>query len=115
MFTADRAHQIQVCTPYVTSESVGLTPLQDQLPQGATLVPIIVASDKTPVTRHMGGLEMHPILLLSATFNQMLGCKPRRMHGDAWPSYLWSTSKFILISKPSYLLAFSTHVWTQCL
>ncbi|KAG1870011.1 hypothetical protein F4604DRAFT_1881348 [Suillus subluteus] len=37
--------------------------IQDQLPEGATIVPIIAASDKTPVTRHTGGLEMHPLFL----------------------------------------------------
>ncbi|KAG1812753.1 hypothetical protein EV424DRAFT_1473538 [Suillus variegatus] len=36
---------------------------QDQLPEGATIVPIIAASDKTPVTRQTGGLEMHPLFL----------------------------------------------------
>ncbi|KAG2339690.1 hypothetical protein BDR05DRAFT_977659 [Suillus weaverae] len=37
--------------------------IQNQLPEGATIVPIIAASDKTPVTRHTGGLEMHPLFL----------------------------------------------------
>ncbi|KAG2338448.1 hypothetical protein BDR05DRAFT_1004259 [Suillus weaverae] len=37
--------------------------IQNQLPEGATIVPIIAASDKTPVTRHMGGLEMHSLFL----------------------------------------------------
>ncbi|KAI6144394.1 hypothetical protein BKA82DRAFT_29322 [Pisolithus tinctorius] len=37
--------------------------IQVQLPQGATIVPIIIASDKTPVTRHTGGLEMHPVFI----------------------------------------------------
>ncbi|KAI6155715.1 hypothetical protein BKA82DRAFT_4326774 [Pisolithus tinctorius] len=37
--------------------------IQVQLPQGATIVPIIITSDKTPVTRHTGGLEMHPVFI----------------------------------------------------
>ncbi|KAG0706602.1 hypothetical protein DFH29DRAFT_980278 [Suillus ampliporus] len=37
--------------------------MQDQLPPGATIVPIIMASDKTPVTRHTGRLEMHSLFL----------------------------------------------------
>ena len=36
---------------------------QDHLPLGATMVPIILASDKTPVTHHTGGLQMHPVFL----------------------------------------------------
>ncbi|KAG1874853.1 hypothetical protein F4604DRAFT_1880763 [Suillus subluteus] len=35
--------------------------IQDQLPPGATIVLIVLASDKTPVTRQSGGLKMHPI------------------------------------------------------
>ncbi|KAG2353017.1 hypothetical protein BDR07DRAFT_1383624 [Suillus spraguei] len=37
--------------------------IQDQLPEGATIVPMIIASDKTPVTWHTEGLEMHPIFV----------------------------------------------------
>ena len=40
-----------------------LTFFQDQLPEGATIIPIIIASDKTPVTRHSGNLEMHPVFI----------------------------------------------------
>ncbi|KAH7919080.1 hypothetical protein BV22DRAFT_1108185 [Leucogyrophana mollusca] len=37
--------------------------IQNALPEGATIVPIIAASDKTPVTRHTGNLELHPIFI----------------------------------------------------
>ncbi|KAG2346736.1 hypothetical protein BDR05DRAFT_997143 [Suillus weaverae] len=37
--------------------------IQDHLPLGATQVPIILGSDKTPVTRLAGGIEMHPVFL----------------------------------------------------
>ncbi|KAH7921465.1 hypothetical protein BV22DRAFT_1107182 [Leucogyrophana mollusca] len=37
--------------------------IQNLLPEGATIVPIIAASDKTPVTRHTGDLEMHPLFI----------------------------------------------------
>ncbi|KAG0702298.1 hypothetical protein DFH29DRAFT_999403 [Suillus ampliporus] len=37
--------------------------IQDHLPMGATQVPIILGSDKTPVTRTTGGLEMHPVFI----------------------------------------------------
>ncbi|KAG1813400.1 hypothetical protein EV424DRAFT_1565654 [Suillus variegatus] len=37
--------------------------IQDHLPVGATQVPIILGSDKTPVTRVTGGLEMHPVFI----------------------------------------------------
>ncbi|KAI6030783.1 hypothetical protein F5J12DRAFT_888594 [Pisolithus orientalis] len=38
--------------------------IQVQLPQGATIIPIIIASDKTLVMRHTGGLEMHPVFIM---------------------------------------------------
>ncbi|KAG1800875.1 uncharacterized protein HD556DRAFT_1304861 [Suillus plorans] len=37
--------------------------IQDYLPVGATQVPIILGSNKTPVTRITGGLEMHPLFI----------------------------------------------------
>ena len=37
--------------------------IQIQLPKGATIIPIIIASDKTLVMRHTGGLEMHPVFM----------------------------------------------------
>ncbi|KAG1908813.1 uncharacterized protein F5891DRAFT_1206313 [Suillus fuscotomentosus] len=37
--------------------------IQDHLPMGTTQVPIILGSDKTPVTRVTGGLEMHPVFI----------------------------------------------------
>ncbi|KAG1838714.1 hypothetical protein DFJ58DRAFT_733659 [Suillus subalutaceus] len=37
--------------------------IQDCLPLGATQVPIILGSDRTPVMRTTGGLEMHPIFI----------------------------------------------------
>ncbi|KAG2357121.1 hypothetical protein BDR07DRAFT_1453197 [Suillus spraguei] len=37
--------------------------IQDHFPVGATQVPIILRSDKMPVTRTTGGLEMHPLFI----------------------------------------------------
>ncbi|KAF9219017.1 hypothetical protein BS17DRAFT_804598 [Gyrodon lividus] len=45
-FTGDWAHHIQ-----------------DQLIEGSTIIPIIIGLDKTPVTKHTGGLEMHPVFI----------------------------------------------------
>ncbi|KIJ06771.1 hypothetical protein PAXINDRAFT_91492 [Paxillus involutus ATCC 200175] len=52
-FTGDRAHHIQVDQLFT----------HDQLIEGATIIPIIIGSDKTPVTKHTGGLEMHPVFV----------------------------------------------------
>ena len=37
---------------------------QNHLPPGTTIIPIILTSDKTPVTRQTGGLEMHLVFML---------------------------------------------------
>ncbi|KAF8833196.1 hypothetical protein BDN67DRAFT_1017843, partial [Paxillus ammoniavirescens] len=37
--------------------------IQDKLPMGATIMPIITTSNKTPITQHTGGLEMHPLFI----------------------------------------------------
>ncbi|KAG0698343.1 hypothetical protein DFH29DRAFT_983932 [Suillus ampliporus] len=46
---------------FLTSERAFF--IQNQLQEGVTIVPIILASDKTPVTQQSGCLEMHPIFL----------------------------------------------------
>ncbi|KAG1784681.1 uncharacterized protein HD556DRAFT_1435370 [Suillus plorans] len=40
--------------------------IQDYLPLGTTQVPIILGSDKTPVTRLAGGIKMHPVFVTIA-------------------------------------------------
>ncbi|KAG1897870.1 uncharacterized protein F5891DRAFT_1129793 [Suillus fuscotomentosus] len=65
--------------------------IQDQLPKGATIVPIIIASDKTPVTRHTGGLEMHPIFVSIANIQSDV-----RMRAT---SHAWRCVSFMPIPK----------------
>ncbi|KAG1845377.1 hypothetical protein C8R48DRAFT_617186 [Suillus tomentosus] len=77
-FTARQASEIQV-------------KFYDQLPKGATIVPIIIASDKTPVTRHTGGLEMHPIFVSIANIQSDV-----RMRAT---SHAWRCVGFMPIPK----------------
>ncbi|KAI5993923.1 hypothetical protein EDD15DRAFT_2166736 [Pisolithus albus] len=55
--------------------------IKDALPEGATIVPIIAASDKMPVTRHTGNLEMHPLFLTIGNINSDI-CMKAMVH--AW-------------------------------
>ena len=66
-FTGMRAFAIQVshlqlCIRIYFANILSITS-QAQLPVGSTIILIILASDKTPVTRQTGGLEMHPLFL----------------------------------------------------
>ncbi|KAG2146426.1 uncharacterized protein EDB93DRAFT_1240884 [Suillus bovinus] len=63
----------------------------NNLPEGATMVPIILASDKTPVTRMSGGLEMHPVFLTIANIQSEV-----RMKATA---HAWRCVAFIPIPK----------------
>ncbi|KAG2113016.1 uncharacterized protein F5147DRAFT_744309 [Suillus discolor] len=65
--------------------------IQNNLPEGATMVPIILASDKTPVTRMSGGLEMHPVFLTIANIQSEV-----RMKATA---HAWRCVAFIPIPK----------------
>ncbi|KAG0701411.1 hypothetical protein DFH29DRAFT_1000269 [Suillus ampliporus] len=65
--------------------------IQNQLPEGATIVPIILASDKTPVTRQSGGLEMHPIFIT-------IGNIQSKVHMKA-TAHAWCYVAFIPIPK----------------
>ncbi|KIK73204.1 hypothetical protein PAXRUDRAFT_21117 [Paxillus rubicundulus Ve08.2h10] len=86
------------------------TRIQDSLPNGATLVPIIAASDKTPVTRQTGGLEMHPLFLTVANINSDV-----RMKATA---HTWRCVAFISIPKfeihPDYQTILQSRVWHNC-
>ena len=64
---------------------------QDQLPAGTTIVPIIAASDKTPVTRHTGGLEMHPLFITIGNINSNIRMKAT--------SHAWQCVAFIPMPK----------------
>ena len=64
---------------------------QDCLSNGATIVPILTASDKTPVTRMTGGLEMHPLFVSIANIPGHI-----RM---AASSYAWRCVAFMPIPK----------------
>ncbi|KAH7909168.1 hypothetical protein BJ138DRAFT_1200335 [Hygrophoropsis aurantiaca] len=85
--------------------------LQSQLPEGATIVPIIAASDKTPVTRHTGGLEMHPLFLTIGNINSDV-----RMKATA---HAWSCVAFMPIPKfdthGDYQSILSARVWHKCM
>lgn len=41
--------------------------LQDDLPQGATLVPFLLASDKTMLSQHIGDKDGYPVYINVAT------------------------------------------------
>ncbi|KAG1853181.1 hypothetical protein DFJ58DRAFT_716523 [Suillus subalutaceus] len=65
--------------------------IQNDLPEGATMVPIILASDKTPCNQDVGGLEMHPVFLTIANIQSEV-----RMNATA---HAWRCVAFIPIPK----------------
>ncbi|KAG0701882.1 hypothetical protein DFH29DRAFT_982526 [Suillus ampliporus] len=75
--------------------------IQDQLPPGTTIVPIVLASDKTPVTRQSGGLKMHPIHLDEAT------------------AHAWSCIAYMpilqFVCHPDFCSLLQARVWHQCI
>ncbi|KAI6009745.1 hypothetical protein PISMIDRAFT_117447 [Pisolithus microcarpus 441] len=84
--------------------------IQDTLPEGATLVPIITASDKMPVTRHTGSLEMHPLFL-------MIGNIDSDAHMKA-TVYAWHCVAFMPTIKfdvhPDYQTILQARLWHRC-
>ncbi|KAG2124381.1 hypothetical protein DEU56DRAFT_873315 [Suillus clintonianus] len=97
-FTANRAFAIQVW-------------LFNNLPEGATIIPIILASDKTPVTRMSGGLEMHPVFLTIGNIQSEV-----RMKATA---HAWSCVAFIPIPKfdvhGDFQTLLHTHLFHKCM
>ncbi|KIJ64110.1 hypothetical protein HYDPIDRAFT_91168 [Hydnomerulius pinastri MD-312] len=89
----------------------GFSYLCDALPEGATLVPIILASDKTPVTSHSGGLEMHPLFVTIANIHSDV-----RMKATA---HAWSCIAFMPIptfeAHDEYQTILQARVWHRCM
>lgn len=85
-------------------------PSQNSLPHGATLIPIIAASDKTPVTRQTGGLEMHPLFLTIGNIDSDV-----RMKATA---HAWRCVAFMPIVKfethPDYQTILQSRLWHRC-
>ncbi|KAG9310720.1 hypothetical protein JVU11DRAFT_9321 [Chiua virens] len=84
--------------------------IQSSLPAGATIVPIIAASDKTPVTRQTGGLEMHPLFITIGNIDSDVRMKAT--------SHAWRCVAFMPIPKfnthPDYQTILQSRVWHKC-
>ncbi|KAF8126369.1 hypothetical protein EV363DRAFT_1453089 [Boletus edulis] len=85
--------------------------IQDSLPIGATMVPIILASDKTPVTRHTGSLEMHPLFLTIGNIRSDL-----RMKATA---HAWSCVAYMpmvrFVTHSDYSGVLQARLWHRCM
>ncbi|KAI5983005.1 hypothetical protein F5J12DRAFT_787988 [Pisolithus orientalis] len=84
--------------------------IQDTLPDGTTLVPVIAASDKTPVTRYMGGLEMHPLFLTIANIDANVCIKAT--------AHAWQCVAFVPVVKfevhSDYQMILQSRLWHKC-
>ncbi|KAG1824679.1 uncharacterized protein BJ212DRAFT_1566371 [Suillus subaureus] len=85
--------------------------IQSQLPTGASIVPIILASDKTPVTRHTGSLEMHPTFLTIGNIHSEIRMKAT--------SHTWACITYI--PTPEYIMnhdfsgVLEARLWHRCM
>ncbi|KAG1738115.1 uncharacterized protein EDB91DRAFT_1237796 [Suillus paluster] len=85
--------------------------IQDQLPEGATIVPIIAASDKTPVTRQTGSIEMHPLFLTIGNIQADVRMKAT-LHAWRCTAFM-PTPTFIVGSEFQSLLW--ARLWHKCM
>ncbi|KAH7913503.1 hypothetical protein BJ138DRAFT_1220593 [Hygrophoropsis aurantiaca] len=85
--------------------------ITDQLPTGATIVPIILASDKTPVTRHAGNLEMHPLFLTIGNIQSDIRMKAT--------THAWSCIAYMPIAQfvahSDYTSLLQARLWHRCM
>ncbi|KAG1741973.1 hypothetical protein EDB19DRAFT_1895005 [Suillus lakei] len=86
--------------------------IQDQLPEGATIVPMIIASDKTPVTRHTGGLEMHPIFV---TIGNIQSDLQMRATCHAWRCVTYMPIPKFVDIHPDYQTILSQWLFHKCM
>ncbi|KAG1884610.1 hypothetical protein F4604DRAFT_1878654 [Suillus subluteus] len=85
--------------------------IQNQLPEGATIVLIIAASDKTPVTKHTGGLEMHPLFL---TIGNIQGDVRMKATSHAWRCTVFMPILTFIINSDFQTLLRS-RLWHKCM
>ncbi|KIO06619.1 hypothetical protein M404DRAFT_138348 [Pisolithus tinctorius Marx 270] len=84
--------------------------IQDQLPEGATIIPVVLASDKAPVTRMTGDIKMHPLFLTIANINSEVRMK---VTSHAWSCIAYTPSpEFIAHSEFRSVL--EARVWHRC-
>ncbi|KAG1718386.1 hypothetical protein EDD22DRAFT_983580 [Suillus occidentalis] len=84
--------------------------IQDHLPVGATQVPIILGSDKTPVTRTTGGLEMHPLFITIGNLDSDVRSKATLR--------AWRCVAYMPVAKfrvhPDYQGILQARLWHKC-
>ncbi|KAG2086941.1 hypothetical protein BD769DRAFT_1632499 [Suillus cothurnatus] len=84
--------------------------IQDYLPVGATQVPIILGSDKTPVTRTTGGLEMHPLFISIGNIDSEVRSKATLR--------AWRCIAYMPVAKfrvhPDYQTILQARLWHKC-
>ncbi|KAG2030394.1 hypothetical protein BDR03DRAFT_936669 [Suillus americanus] len=85
--------------------------IQNQLPKGATIIPIIAASDKTPVTKHTGGLEMYPLFL---SIRNIQGDVRMKVTSHAWRCTAFMPIPTFIINSDFQTLLRS-HLWHKCM
>ncbi|KAG1720172.1 hypothetical protein EDB19DRAFT_1965769 [Suillus lakei] len=85
--------------------------IQDHLPVGATQVPIILGSDKTPVTRVTGGLEMHLVFITIGNIDSEVRSKATLR--------AWRCVAYMPIIKfkvhPDYQTILQARLWHKCM
>ena len=80
--------------------------------RGGTMLGVICASDKTPLTMGTGNREMHPVLLSLANIEPGV-CMKATYHSFVLAAYL-PIPKFINVSVPVQV-ALAAHVYHSCL
>ncbi|KAI9573841.1 hypothetical protein HD554DRAFT_2034992 [Boletus coccyginus] len=85
--------------------------IQSSLPMGATIVSIIATSDKTPVMRQTGGLEMHPLLITIGNIDSDVHMK--------MTSHTWQCVTFMPVTKfnthSDYQTILQLYIWYKCI
>ncbi|KAG2049099.1 hypothetical protein BDR06DRAFT_1012491 [Suillus hirtellus] len=85
--------------------------IQDHLPLGATQVPIILGSDKTPVTQLAGGIEMHPVFVTIGNIDSEV-CSKATLRAWCCIAYI-PVIKFCI--HTDYQSILQARLWHKCL
>ena len=108
---SQEATRIQVSQLWSFVSPLGSSYHQGKLPVWATIIPIVLASDKTPISRQTGNLEIHPLFL---TIRDI--CSDLHMKAT---THAWSCVAYMpiaqFVANSNYTSVLQVRLWHQCM
>ncbi|KAI6105041.1 hypothetical protein EDD16DRAFT_1524393 [Pisolithus croceorrhizus] len=95
----------------VFTQHMEYDPYQDQLPTSAAIIPIVLASDKAPITGMTGDIEMHPLFLTITNIDLRVHMK---VTSHAWVCIVYMLAPDFIMNSEVHLVL-EACIWHCCM